>query len=54
MKAEELRDFFLTLYQDKLICNKDKQRLIFNCGRFNLICDITLELKKKEDPKCNP
>lgn len=54
MKEEDIKQFFMTLYEDLMLFNMDKQRLSYDCGRFNLICNITFELQKKEDKSCNP
>ena len=51
MKDEEVKQFFLALYEDLMLFSLDKQRLTFECGNYNLVCNITFELVKNDDRK---
>lgn len=39
------------LYEDLLTFGLDKQRLTYDCGKFDLVCNITFDIEKKDDSK---
>lgn len=53
-KDNDMKIFFQMLYEDLLLFNLDKQTLSFDCGKYDLMCNITFELQSKEVERCKP